>query len=103
VTFGTTIRIARSRHRSCMSWRADDLQFAWTVGDRWRLLMPMRDRCDTDPVRTDPYVFFVTMPRRSCGMLSDSRNEWEEAVTAPVRTRSQTECSRASSYCRKLC
>jgi hypothetical protein len=28
-----------------------------------------------------------SMPRRSCGMLSDSRNEWKEAVTAPVRTR----------------
>jgi hypothetical protein len=32
-------------------------------------------------------LFLVTMPRRSCGMLSDSRNEWEEAVTAPVRTK----------------
>jgi hypothetical protein len=40
-----------------------------------------------DSCRITGRLFFVTMPRRSCGMLSDSRNEWEEAVTAPVRTK----------------
>jgi hypothetical protein len=34
-TFGTTIRIARVHRHCCLSWRAGDLQFLWTVGDRW--------------------------------------------------------------------
>jgi hypothetical protein len=42
---------------------------------------------DAHSRRISGRLFFVTMPRRSCGMLSDSRNEWEEAVTAPVRTK----------------
>jgi hypothetical protein len=42
---------------------------------------------DAHSCRITGRLFFVTMPRRSCGMLSDSRNEWEEAVTAPVRTK----------------
>jgi len=40
-----------------------------------------------DSCRITRRLFFVTMPRRSCGILSDSRNEWEEAVTAPVTTK----------------
>jgi hypothetical protein len=33
--FGTTTRIARSCHPSCLSWRAGDLRFLRTLGDRW--------------------------------------------------------------------
>jgi hypothetical protein len=53
VTFGTTIRIAPSHHPSYTSCRVDDLRFLWTVGDRWRPLLPVLDRCDTDPARTE--------------------------------------------------
>jgi hypothetical protein len=35
VTVGTTIRIARSHHPCCLSWKAGDLRFLRTVGDRW--------------------------------------------------------------------
>ena len=34
-TFGTTIRIARVHHPSCLSRRAGDLRFFSTVRDRW--------------------------------------------------------------------
>lgn len=27
--------------------------FLWTVGDHWGPLLPVFDRCDTDPVRTE--------------------------------------------------
>jgi hypothetical protein len=40
-----------------------------------------------DSCRITRRLFFVTMSRRSCAMLSDSRNEWEEATTAPARTK----------------
>jgi hypothetical protein len=53
VTFGTAIRIARVHHPSCLTWRASDLRFLRTVGDRWRQLMPVHDRCGTDPTRTE--------------------------------------------------
>jgi hypothetical protein len=33
--------------------KARDLRFLRTVGDRWRPPMPMLDRCDTDPARTE--------------------------------------------------
>jgi hypothetical protein len=35
MTFGTTIRTSRLHHPSCLSRRASDLRFLWTVGDRW--------------------------------------------------------------------
>jgi hypothetical protein len=35
VTFGTTIRIARLHHPSCLNWRVGDLRFLCTVGDCW--------------------------------------------------------------------
>jgi hypothetical protein len=53
MTFGTTIRITRSHHPSCLSCRADDLRFLWTIGDRWCPLMPVPNRWGTDPVRTE--------------------------------------------------
>jgi ferric iron reductase protein FhuF len=34
LTVETTIRIARVHRHCCLSWRAGDLQFLWTVGDR---------------------------------------------------------------------
>jgi hypothetical protein len=52
-TFGTTIRIAPLHHPCCLSYRADDLRFLLTVSDRWCPLLPVRDRCDTDPARTE--------------------------------------------------
>jgi hypothetical protein len=53
MTFGTTIRISPPRYPYCLSRRARDLRFLRTVGDRWRPLMPLLDRCGTDPVRTE--------------------------------------------------
>ncbi len=53
MTFGTTIRISGLGYPSCLSRRARELRFLRTVGDRWRPLMPVRDRCGTDPARTE--------------------------------------------------
>jgi hypothetical protein len=53
ITFGTTVRIARSHHPGCLSWTGGNQQFLWTVGDRWCPPMPVRVRSDTDPAPTE--------------------------------------------------
>jgi hypothetical protein len=35
MTFGTTIRISRMHHPSCLSRKGGDLRFLCTIGDRY--------------------------------------------------------------------
>jgi hypothetical protein len=72
-TVGTTIRIARLHHPSCMSRKASDLRFLWAVGDRWRPPMPLIDRCGTDPARTEvrvtPLWWLTSADRFRCRLV----------------------------------
>jgi hypothetical protein len=77
-TFGTTIRIARSHRPSWAGGTADDLRFLRTVGDRWRPLLPMLDRCGTDPGRTEFIGLLLDADagnRLRCGWFSGTEKE----------------------------
>jgi hypothetical protein len=53
-----------------MRWRGRDQLILWTAGDHLGPLLPVLDRCDTDPARTEGCLAAPITYTRSCSRRS---------------------------------